>query len=303
VVVPGRNVTILDSAAPEAAWRWPVARSVRRAILAILLNLAALTEHASAAAQASPDRALQLFRLSGMDRQLGSLAGTVEQQIGSEPGIPDALRPTLAQAVRDAYAPEPLRGVALSHLRPRLASGPLDAVMQWLESERGRRITQREEAASTPEAQARISEFAATFQANPPKPERLALIRRLDLATRATDFTTDVSMRVAVAVARGLVAAQSASIPASELDAALEAQRGPMRAGAQRMVMLTFLYTYRDLSDEDVSAYVEFMESVPGQWYNDATSSAFVASLDYAASLLTRNLATTVRPQVPASPR
>lgn len=280
-----------------------MARDVRHAILVILLTLAAVTEHAAAAAQASSDRALQLFRLSGMDRQLGSIAGVIEQQIGSEPSIPDALRPTLAQAVRDAYAPEPLRGVALSHLRPRLASGPLDAVMQWLGSERGRRITQVEEAASTPAAQARMAEFAATLQANPPKPERLALIRRLDAATRATDFATDLSMRVAVAVARGLVAAQASSLPASDLDAALEAHRGPMRTGAQRMVLLTFLYTYRDLSDADVSAYVEFMESVPGQWYNDATSSAFIASLDYAASRLTRNLAATLRPQAPASAR
>jgi hypothetical protein len=283
-----------------------VARNVRRASAVLFfsgLTLAAVSQQAAAAAQAAPDRAQQLFRLSGMDRQLGSLAATIELQIANEAGIPDSMRPTLARAARDAYAPESLRGVALSHLRPKLATGPLDAVMKWLSSERGRRITQLEETASTLEAQAKLATFAATLQASPPRPERVALIQRLDAATRSTDLATDVALRIAAAVARGLLAAQPISTPTPDLDAILEAQRPQMRAGMQSSVLVTYLFTYRELSDADLGAYVAFMESGPGQWYNDATSSAFVASLDYAASRLSANLAMAGRPQAPANAR
>ena len=61
------------------------------ALFLALLTLAAVADGAAAAPQASSDRAQELFRLSGMDRQLGSFGATIEQQIRAETRIPEPL--------------------------------------------------------------------------------------------------------------------------------------------------------------------------------------------------------------------
>lgn len=273
---------------------------LRSVFLLVLLGASA----GSATESAGPDLALELMHLSGMYRQLGSFSQAVEQQMASQPAeIPAATRGALLQALRAFYAPQPLRAAALAHLRQRLDPAQAREVVKWLRSERGRRITGLEESASTPESAAQIQAYAASLQSGPPGPERIERIQRLDRVTRSTDVATEVALKLAAAVARGLTAALAAPPTAADIAAALEAQRPEIRASMQQATLVSLLYTYRSLPDSELDAYIAFLESGAGRWYQGVTTAALMASLDQAGDRFGTGLASSLRPAPPANAR
>jgi hypothetical protein len=45
-------------------------------------------------------------------------------------------------------------------------------------------------------------------------------------------------------------------------------------------IMISLLFTYRDLSDAELGRYVGFLESPTGRWFTRVTHLAFLASLE-----------------------
>ena len=53
---------------------------------------------------------------------------------------------------------------------------------------------------------------------------------------------------------------------------------------------VTSLFAFRDLSDEEIEAFVIFSESEAGRWYHETTSSVFLETLRETTASLGRHL-------------
>lgn len=276
-----------------------MSRFLRSLRLAALICALPVSSWAAANSQGGSDSALRLMRSSGMYEQLGTLAPAIEQQMEMQAGgIPERVRSQITKAMRESYAASLLRESAHQHLERNLSAVHLDEVEAWLGSRTGRRITELEKQASTPEAVGKIQAFASSLSANPPKPDRLLLIQNLDRLTRSSQSGTEVTVRMAAAVAHGLVAASGQTAAATEIDAAIEAQRPMLAASVQQATLVTFLYTYQSLPESELREYIAFMDSASGRWYSGATVAAMTSAPDQAAARLQKNLAS-----APASAR
>jgi hypothetical protein len=249
----------------------------------------------------SADPALALMQRSGLYEQLGTLAPTIEQQLqGQYPSMPIATRAKLVGALREAYAADPLRQTALALIRAGLDADHLRAVQAWLDSAHGRRITELEEQASTPDATRKVQAYAASLQKQPPSAERIAQMQQLDRLSGSSELALEIMMQTAGAVARGLSAVNTGSVPTAEIHAFLEARRPAMKPAVEQSMIVSMLYTYQPLASEELDSYLAFLDSPAGHWYRelmiDATSAAFGAANARLEARLAATPGATARP-------
>lgn len=225
-----------------------------------------------------------LYNRSGMEKQVNQLAMVIQvsfdQAVASDDAfqaLPRAVIEEMRAAIAIAYDAESIKRNILSECHDRLAIGDVKQVLGWLESTLGRKLTRLEESASSPEAFSKMQRYALTLQHTPPSAERLAVIRRLDTAMKATDTGVEIAMNTQAAVAMAVVA----SLPAeqqpsySQLAATLEQQRPQIKHLVRNQTLTALLFTYRGISDAELVEYSTFSCSPSGARYHNA----FIAGL------------------------
>lgn len=143
----------------------------------------------------------------------------------------------------------------------------LREMVRWLETPLARKITREEALASGAEKQADMLRHLADLQARPPTEQRIALIQRLEGATHASELASNILS----GILKGMIASASLALPEGEREAAGEAYEEIGRimplvqeAARQRFILASF-YVYRNIPDQELSAYASFYESALGQ--------------------------------------
>jgi hypothetical protein len=233
--------------------------------------------------------AREIVAFSSRGAQLASMAEQV--QLGIErngASLPLVTRELLLRAVAVHLAPEALRSGVVERLAPRIEPARAGEVLRWLKSPLGRRVTRLEQEASTPEGLAGLEAFAQQLHDALPPRSRLELMRRIEAAGRAVDFTLDVTARTSLGIALALDATLPASDQSSpeQLRAFIESQRVRLLPVVEQSVRVAYLYRYRDVSDENLGHYAEFLESEAGVWYVRETQHALLETLAEASLAL-----------------
>lgn len=154
------------------------------------------------------------------------------------------LRAIISESIR----PENIRGRAIRQLVQEATVEDLSALGAWFASPLAHRISSAEVQASEPRSASRFLVFLRALGSQPPTARRAALVRELERATRATDNRVRRFERTVDLLLR------AAGRPASvRLDEAA-------RAAAARRVIATLLFTYRDLSDDELAEYLRFQQ-------------------------------------------
>ena len=269
--------------------------------LAACLALAASLLPAPAGAAVSDAAADELMRASGLWKQLGELApqmaagaehARAQEKAAGRAGVADADFERMKRAMARAYSPERMRARVAAELARQMEPGDLPAVMEWLGSALGRRLTRLEEAESaeplTTARDAEIKRFAAAL------PEaRVARLQRLAAAMSAGEAGASMMINVVVGMAHGaaLAAPTPDTGPVEELRKRLAQQRPAIVEAATRTAVRQFGHAYRDVADADLDAYLAFVESPAGLRYHDAALVALDKAMAQASYEFGRALA------------
>ena len=217
---------------------------------------------------------LEIWELSGLQKQVAqlddlSVAGLNEQYQAGR--MPPQVYEYLVPLLKDAYQADRIKRQLLARFNKSLEPSCIEAVLSWLRSPLGRKVTKLEEAASTPEGVRQMTMYAAMIQSDPPPQERLRLVERLDEAIKATDLMLDMATITVNETMNGVIAAmpQQLDMDPATLSRYLKTHRAEMREQFQKAVMNTFLYTYQPLSNGELEEYVAFAESEHGRRYHE----------------------------------
>jgi len=224
---------------------------------------------AAAAAVASIDR---LLEASGTRHSLAQLPATIVSAMDApQPGVdmPYDMRVALKDAATQAFQAEHMIGVVRSRMASDLSERQIADVMTWLVAPLGKRITDLEKESSDPSAMQGIENYARELQKRPPAPARVALAQELDAATGSTEIAAALMESIALATALGLNAAQprQSQLPAEILQLDIKKAMPQFRQQAEGIVLVSVLYTYRSLSDTELTQYVRFMQTPSGAAY------------------------------------
>ncbi|WP_319521701.1 DUF2059 domain-containing protein [uncultured Desulfosarcina sp.] len=240
-------------------------------------------------AQDSKEALLQdLYGKSGLEEQIVQLPMVIQVGFDQVAATDDRLKAIprivigeIRASIETVFAPENIKRAILGECREKLSIDDLKKVLAWLDSPLGRKFTQLEEAASTPEKYTEMQQFAQTLQKSPPLPERLEIIGRLDDAVKATETSVEVAMNTQLAITIAIVASlPKEQQPAYDNLAAVVEQTRPQIEGAMRaQTIVSLLYTYRNVTETELDQYIEFASSPTGKNYHDAAVSGLKKAL------------------------
>jgi len=248
-------------------------------ILALALLGASLLAHAATPDQATLDR---LYERSGMEAQFTTLPETMRDAflqglaMGPEMNIPEARLEMLGDRVAGFYAPEDFRTAVEASLRKEMSAEQAQAVLAWLESPLGERITDVEEAAVGPDAYEKTQAYAAALDEGSVPEARVELLRELDEAVNLTETSVEIGVhaQLAAALAANAVQPPERRLEPAQVMAIVEGSRGMIESMTREQVLLSLLYTYRDLSEAELRGYIEFANSPAGNTFNRVVSQA-----------------------------
>ena len=245
-------------------------------------------------AQVSEESAERLMRLSGQWAQLEWLAKQMRRSLvqglaSAESPPPAALQQRVAAVVDTAIRPQKLREVARRTVASGLRAPYLPELLRWYETPTAQKIAQAEiddSAADRPDMKERVSAGMAVVQAA--TPARQALLARIVEATRAPQVATDAVISLGVAVPLAL--ARLVPVPQlpseAQLRAAMNEQRAQLLQAFEVITLASAALAYRDIADEALAAYGNFLASAAGQHHSHIDEQSYEAAvLDGIASI------------------
>jgi hypothetical protein len=182
---------------------------------------------------------------------------------------------SVAEAVKKAFDPVLAGAEVRANLK---AKADPERLARFLEIQRqpaALKMAGLERAAGQPGAWKDYAEFV---KKNPPSAERTKLVRALDDVTRSSE----VESEIAGAMVREMLDAALAEMRKSgkkvskETSQLVATQLNSVRAQARSQAVSMLAFTYRNATDEDLSAYIKLLDTDTGRWGSEQLANAVV---------------------------
>jgi|GEM_PF-2097075 len=226
-------------------------------LLCLYLSPGLLAETIEGKASPGPDDA-------AIEKAL-ELSGIKEQIARMQPNFPES----------DIYAS------VLDYFRKHNEEASLAAVLKWIDSGLYRKILKLELEAQTPEGIKKAGDFFEKMGSIMEIKSRIDLIKELDRLFKTSDFQIELMKTSLKAYSESvndlLIPEERLDKEESEKIAAekIDKQKDALQAGIIKLM----IYTYNQLTDEELREYIAFMKSAPAQWFNDCYGKALIAAL------------------------
>lgn len=220
----------------------------------------------------------ELVIRSGIRHQIRQIPELMDQSLATQQNaqLSQEQIQALTSVMREAFEPERFEKEVIGHLGKSLKTPDIEKTLDWLDSPLGQRITDLENNAISPEAEMAIQKLMGQPLESQAFPEQLAQMKKIDKALHASELLTDFIVEIQITLLKGF----TASLPdhgraaIEQAKAALKQQRVQIRQMAERNFTVRSLYTYRPLSNVELSNYIDFINSPSGQRYHQASFSA-----------------------------
>jgi hypothetical protein len=205
----------------------------------------------------------------------------------------------LVESARQAFRPEALHQDIGARVAKKLTVDDMQVALAWLDTDVGARITRAEEAAAGSVDATHIAQFAHRLQTHPLPARRQKLVSDLIAATGAVRVAASVAETMALGIALGMDSLQPQDRRVGEARLRAHVQQAvpadKLQALFAQQLPVTYAYTYRDIPDGDLAAYVGFLSGATGKRYQEGMNAAFTEGVARASMQLGEFAATRQR--------
>lgn len=255
--------------------------------LYLLVLIAVSVPPAQALAQSKEQLAAahRLVVRSGISVQLRGMAKQMSEQIRGQAGAqlpPDMLR-AFTEAALEGFRADALQEDIEKTLAGSMKIDDMQATIAWLEADLGKRIALAEELAAHTMDEENLRAYAQRLKGQPLSRKRAQLLSQVMEAGMSMDSSVRMVENMALGVALGMDSMQPVQKRVGQerlkeqLRAVLPAEQ--IRASLQQSLPPIMAYTYREISDPDLTAYRDFMRSPLGKRYHKAVGDAFEGAM------------------------
>lgn len=185
----------------------------------------------------------------------------------------------MEKIVAESFSAQNFQSRAAAQLKGNFDAKRMQALLADLSSEAAKKMTAMETA---PSSQEELTAFSKGLAAKPLPAPRAELIRRLDAASKASDFSAEIFFSTARALAMG--AAGDNPQKTVEIDQAIEKQRAALTENLRKATVASLAFAYRNASDAELDAYTKIYESENGKWFTGIASAAINEEFKSAAN-------------------
>lgn len=249
------------------------------AILSIILSLFCFQEIvASAQGDVKEQLTIELMKKSGLDHQIvhtpdvlnAAVASNFRRALKTRDKKTNAITDKVKYAISKSFRPEIIKSVISTHMEHELDLEDIKAVLDWLNSPLGRKITQLEEEASTAAAYKAMTVELPALKKKSDYLQRLRLMQELDNSIKATDSTLERELNMQIVSLTAMSSAfPTMSLPSTAaLKENFKSYSNTMRQRIATEIMMNSLYTYRALHLDEIQSYITFIKTGYGERYH-----------------------------------
>jgi Domain of unknown function (DUF4124) len=224
----------------------------------------------------------ELLEASGLRVQLAGLTVRLAVELRPPEGrVSSHDLATIQRVVATTLAADRVYRLVRDEAARNADTATLRAQAAWLVTPLGRKVAALERRDAGVEADARIAAFTKSLAANPSSPRRRELIERLDWVSGASEVSLEIGAAVTGSVARAAAATAPPVLrtPAHHVERHVTEARARAAESIRESTLAAMLYTYRDLSDDELAQYVTVESSDLGRGYNRLMRRALVRVL------------------------
>jgi len=273
---------------------------------------AAAAPAASSPIPTNPDKLIaEVIEVSGLKSSFQAFGTEVGRlaAVGDQGSLtPDETR-AIADSMRRLFEPGKMTAEVGANLKTGLDVERMARFLEILRQPIAMKMTSEElRAVAQPQA---LQEFAEGMRKNPPPAARAKLIQAVDGVTRYSEVQSEMaSALVREMLDTMLVELKKAGkkVP-KDAAPATATQLNGIRAQARNQAIGMLYYTYRNASDEDLSAYVKLLDTDSGRWGTEQLTNAVRPVLtsrfgdfgkDLAKIALSKRMSATAKAPAPA---
>jgi hypothetical protein len=218
---------------------------------------------------------------TGLKQQLAQLpqrlmAG-VSQAGKQQKKAPAATLQAINDAMSASFTAEGFQSQVTNDLKKNFDQKRMQALLKEFSTPTAKNMVEMERAAQSPEELAKFSHSAAAT-----KPEREALVKRIDAASRASDLAVETAFVSMKALSSGI--AGEGTPKAAAMDKSIEKQRDAQTQKIRDATLLGLAYSYKDASDADLAKYAALYETEDAKWFYGLVYAALVEEVKNAST-------------------
>jgi hypothetical protein len=247
----------------------------RTRITLVLYCLAAL----AVGTLASPAQTLaEINKANGFYESLVAIGPNFANGIKSIPvPLSKKFQDAWSDAMQGSFDADKMEAAIESRMADKLTAADLFDLATFYASPLGKRVTALEIQASALQAKEEKATEGSRILAELPSsdPARLELYRRIMDDLSAVDMGEAIALNVGYAMAAGMLGAVGQPLKDEQITALVHQQSANIREEIEKKIMEGNVYTYRDLSIDDLKLYSAFLASPAGSRYYDQMLTAF----------------------------
>ncbi|SRR5690554_1952117 len=193
--------------------------------------------------------------------------------------VPPMVADTIGYVVSSSYRAEDIERKLVASLDASLTDKQLEEVYAWYQTPVAQKISRAEVAASAPAVWPEMRDRAGELNESYKGTAREQLFDRFDRASRATETTIDTTIAVQMGLATAMAALNTDSVNGERLRQRLESQRAMLQGMVGQQVYDGYLYTYRNISVQELKLYLDFLESEAGKRFTEVATASIQASI------------------------
>jgi hypothetical protein len=213
-----------------------------------------------------------LMELSGLNKQIdeipGGIAGGIKAGLQKGAQLSEEQYAQVEKAAFQSFQPEKISAAISSQLKHTLSEAETQKLLKWYRSDLGKKITQAEAQASEPAAYQAMVNQAKSLLADK---ERVNMALRIDKLVNASEMSLEFQKSTATAVYTSIVKANQPDQPVdmAPFKAQLAKDEAKLMQQVKQFVVLSFVYTYKDIADADMEQYMDFLARPETRKFND----------------------------------
>lgn len=240
----------------------------------------------------------KLMVLSGLNKQMSELPNMVingmEESSTQESEMPDVIYNDFKKAIEKSFLPADILKIISQEIKQNFSEAEARKILEWYESDIGRKITKAEEAASTPAALEEMRRQAAFLISDQ---ERLALAEKIENVTHGTDMVMRMNENTSMAVFSAFASTkeQGRQEDMKAFKAQLSEKMQESKPQIREMIIVSNIYSLKDIDIAGIEKYIKFMEIPAAQKFNKAVMKGMEKAFAQSTEKLVKSMAASVK--------
>ncbi len=227
-----------------------------------------------------------ILEQTGFDKLLQHIPDFAQAVLKQSSGaLEPEMNSALSAAFNQAFATAAVQRDVINVINAHYDESQATAYLNQLQSPLAVKIAELERSTNTPASQQAMRAYATELATKPATSARSLLVEQLDKANRHTDFFVDMQTAFfkAIFVAIEPVMEADMRLGDGELDKMVTEVRNSLEESTRNNTRLSYLYAFRDISDDELKNYIALCESDEYHWAIQLLGNAMISALNQAA--------------------